>query len=586
VLRVQGLERKLFTGDEFHSLDIIHFSYSELLRTFDEGGSGVALPILQKMSEQLFGANEFNLRLPALVPGLLAIPLSYAFFRLFFESLMASFGCLLFAVSHYAIHYSRTGRIYSLSLLLAILSFVLVLRIERGSTRSWEAPCLVLIFGLMLFAHLSNALLVAACALYLLAGLVRRRAGRGEFLRWALGFGGAGALALLLYLPSYEGVAAFFEGKAPLFRAPIRPEAVLELLSGGTWNAAVFAILAPLGVAAGLVRRAPHRGFVLWTVTFSVAGLLLIRPHGSMAAYARYLVYLLPVLLVAVMDAILLLTEGTSRLIGRWQQELRVVGLAAFALFYWGIGYEGFRCDRRSNFDHMWARWTYGAEREPRLSLVPVPYEAIAADASVERLVEFPLFSRPNVLVLGTYYAVHGKDVYIGDTVDTGSMHRYVNLFDLPEEMGSETLLFFHKDVPAELRRFRQTRPRKVSPQERRAREGRLALWASAERSGSCVRTSPTPWIEFESGCYDMAAILDDLDRMYGPRWMEDESVVVYRLGAPPAGRESEGRGFIYSASAARPWGGVPARGRGLLGTLQRHSGESQRHDVREAGGT
>ena len=61
-LRLQPVGTAVVFGDEYHSLRLIGRSFTELLQTFCPGGSGVALPLLQKAGVQTFGLGSWAVR--------------------------------------------------------------------------------------------------------------------------------------------------------------------------------------------------------------------------------------------------------------------------------------------------------------------------------------------------------------------------------------------------------------------------------------------------------------------------------------------------------------------------------------------
>ena len=54
-LRLRWVASAFLFGDEMHSLRLLPLSYREIVATFDRVGSGLALPLLQKLSVDLFG---------------------------------------------------------------------------------------------------------------------------------------------------------------------------------------------------------------------------------------------------------------------------------------------------------------------------------------------------------------------------------------------------------------------------------------------------------------------------------------------------------------------------------------------------
>ena len=63
--------------DEFHSIANLDRGYGFLLSTFDARGSGIALPLLQRLATDLFGDGLYAYRLPAAIGALGATLLCY-----------------------------------------------------------------------------------------------------------------------------------------------------------------------------------------------------------------------------------------------------------------------------------------------------------------------------------------------------------------------------------------------------------------------------------------------------------------------------------------------------------------------------
>jgi hypothetical protein len=514
-LRAGGLSEMLFFGDEILSLCNTSLPWSELFRTFDEHGTGVPLLLLQKASAAIFGANELTLRLPALVPGALAVPAAFVFFRLFFGPFVSALTTLLFAVSHYAVYYSMVGRIYSLYLLLTILASILAIAMCRR-TRYWHAAGLAVLFGTMLFCHLASAAFVALLSLYVLGALVARKANRRDYLAWALALAGGGTLALALYLPTLPTVVEFLTSKARFQEGwSVDLPRIVEILAGGRLNALLFALLVPGGIIAGLRRRRPHRLLVFWLLAMSPVLLAIVRPIGGPYARARYVIYLLPFLLVALTDALLAVSEGLSKL-ARGADRTRITGalLLCFAAVYWASGFEGLWIDRGANIDRL---RTIGIS-EVDVDVPPL-YAEVASEDACEQVIEFPFYRKHKrgsaQILYMRYRQVHGGDIYIGEAVDTGDMNRYVNVYDLPNELQGNSCLIVHKDVLHEVRGWSEKWPRK--------KRGAPAPHKMASR----IR--PACWFEDSGVIYNMQGIQKRLSEFYGPPWREDDSLAIYR---------------------------------------------------------
>ena len=194
-LRLQGLADLPLYGDEHHTVflkiegryvDLAEVSYGAILKTFDEVGSHVALPLLQRLSLDVFGAGVVPFRLVAIVPGLLALLLAYPLLRRFVERDAAALATALLAVNPMVVYYSRFARGYALALLLALVLGWAVrstLDRERRGKSGWVA--LVASAALLPWVHLSTlgfVLALALATLALAAGLLifDRAAARAE----------------------------------------------------------------------------------------------------------------------------------------------------------------------------------------------------------------------------------------------------------------------------------------------------------------------------------------------------------------------------------------------------------------------
>ncbi len=518
-LRFAGVSEKLFFGDEFFSLCNYTLPWGALASTYDQHGTGVPLPLLQKAGSAIFGANELTLRLPALVPGVLAIPAFFFFFRQFFEPFVAALGTLLFAVSHYSIYYSMLGRIYSLYLLLSMLTVILLIKMTRHP-KPWLATVYALLGGLVPFCHLSGIAFLAICAAYAAGVLRSRRAPLREWLICSLAFLGSGLVALCLYLPTLATVISFLSSKAQLGTGPgLNFVRMLEIYAGGSANAILFAVLCSLGVIAGIAKRRPHRWLAPCMLVGASAFLLVVDPVGFPVAHARYAIYVFPFLLVSLVDGLLLLSGALAGVLRiRHRSLISGAAIVGFSAIYWAMGFEGSSIDRGANIDRFRAISIVEIEAP-----IPRVYREIRSEEHCDRVIEFPFFntrhSASAQLLYIRYRVVHGRDVYIGEAVDTGAMNRYVNVLDIPAEFGGSACLVFHKNIAEEVRQWSEAR--------RRHRRGEVVRMPRTN-----PQIMPACWFGDERTIYDMDGILDDLRTRLGPAWREDETVAVFRVPA------------------------------------------------------
>ena len=169
VLVVGTVARVLWIGAESLRLDeaqsIWQASHSmEFIRTYML--KNVHLPLhntLLHVWMQLFGTSEAAVRMLAVIPGVLLMPVTYALAREFVHRNWAVFCMGLVAISPFFVWYSREIRMYSLLALVATLSHLCFIRALREDKVGWylayAAVGLVGIythyfFLLVLFVHL------------------------------------------------------------------------------------------------------------------------------------------------------------------------------------------------------------------------------------------------------------------------------------------------------------------------------------------------------------------------------------------------------------------------------------------------
>ena len=109
LLRVQGLGGQALFGDEYHTLYTVEESYGTILRTFDNVGSHIVLPLLQRISLDVFGDGVLSMRLPALIPGVLTLLLLYPLARKLVGPTPACLATLALCFSPMHVYYSRFG---------------------------------------------------------------------------------------------------------------------------------------------------------------------------------------------------------------------------------------------------------------------------------------------------------------------------------------------------------------------------------------------------------------------------------------------------------------------------------------------
>lgn len=453
-LRLRGLDMLPLHGDEHHTLFAADRGYAEILTTFDLVGSHVPLPLLQRLSLDLFGPGIVPFRLVAIVPGLLLLFLAYPLLTAFVERSAAALATAFLAVHPMAVYYSRFGRGYALALWLAfVLAWALKRALDPERRGRWTWAVLMASAALLPWVHLSTLGFVLAMAL---AGVaLAARESRAAALRLAVAFAVAGLMALLLYVPVLGQVVTYFRANEPE-PPPLSWFGVATLLAGGRAAAWGAIVLVPLG--AGLIWREWRVTIVLAAAALFGPLLLLLgaQPSGMDYAWARYLASALP-FLAALCGAAL---ASLARIAPGSGEPLALLAGAGLCLAQLWSSPLDLCAPPEGSFSNTYlALHPLPAFDEP-YPATPELYRTLAADRAVTHLVEAPSIYTRSVLLYRNYALQHGKRVVIGWTGDMPrALQRgpYVRLLEIEPDDGraaapeSVVWLVFHRDLRAEV---------------------------------------------------------------------------------------------------------------------------------------
>ncbi|MFZ0926001.1 MAG: glycosyltransferase family 39 protein [Halobacteriota archaeon] len=167
-LRVYCLGASNLFVDEAVSIYIAKLSLSQLLQTqaqLDLNPPLYAFVLHYWMV--LFGDSEFSVRFLSVVFGTLAIPMTFVVGRQLFDEEVGLLGALILAVSSFNVQFSQTARMYSLMLLLALLSMYFFLSFLRRNTLSISVGY-VLATTLLLYTHVYGVFVLLAQNIYLI----------------------------------------------------------------------------------------------------------------------------------------------------------------------------------------------------------------------------------------------------------------------------------------------------------------------------------------------------------------------------------------------------------------------------------
>lgn len=200
-----------------------------MLTHFPSNNDHVLYSILSHISVAIGGETPFTVRLPAILFGIVSIPLIYAMgtrVTTRFEALAAA---ILATVAAQHIWFSQNARGYTLLLVVSLISTQLLLDgLKTRSRTPWILFAIACALGA--YTHLTMVLAVIgqaiAVASYL---LMTRRFTVAELTGPAIGFVGAAVLTVLLYLPMLGDVAAFFGDPDTTPKAATAGWAIVEL---------------------------------------------------------------------------------------------------------------------------------------------------------------------------------------------------------------------------------------------------------------------------------------------------------------------------------------------------------------------
>ncbi len=156
------------TGDEGITFNHYAFiSWKDLVFNYTDTNQHTLFSVLSNISLKLFGDNEWSFRLPSILAGILAVPLTYWVGIKFLNSRFASFiAAVLILFSSPNLIYSQAGRGYALTVILALLFIGSICKLVEFQN-NWKDGSIFFLSGLGLVVTLpSNALFLAGSAFF------------------------------------------------------------------------------------------------------------------------------------------------------------------------------------------------------------------------------------------------------------------------------------------------------------------------------------------------------------------------------------------------------------------------------------
>jgi 4-amino-4-deoxy-L-arabinose transferase-like glycosyltransferase len=291
---------------------------------------------LGSISIRLLGETTFAIRLPALLFGVLTIPVFYRFAALVTQRREAIAATLLLTFSYHHVWFSQNARGYTAMIFFTVLSSLLLFQwlTEPGRFGKSRAAGYLACGGLGMFSLLNYAFVLAGqflTAIWVLAGKQDRRR------IWHLLAGGLiilvlGLLGIAAALP--ELIEHYMTGANAMGWAEFGAflQVVIQGLTGGLHGLALPAVLAGAVIAlAGWVSYWRNQRLIalmlVLPAAFNIAALLLL----GFSWFPRFFLYVLPFGILTLVRGVFVLGEAMVRKVRL--HEKSVYALPAMLIF-------------------------------------------------------------------------------------------------------------------------------------------------------------------------------------------------------------------------------------------------------------
>lgn len=297
VVRLVGLGHGLWADEIYATIESFRTPFPQTLAIFPGDNKHPLYSLLAHGTLTAFGESAWSVRLPAVAFGVATVPMLYALGTRVTSRVEALAAAALLTFSYHHVWFSQNARGYTALAFFAVLSTVLLLQAMRSTAWRWWV-WYGIVAGLAAYTHLTFVFTAIAQAV-VMALAVLGWPGRDRQLNWrgpALGFALAAGLTILLYLPMFTQVAAFFLHKQSNLRGISSPswalgEAIrnLRLGFGGLFGMGLAILVG--GAAVGLAgavsyARQNARTFLLLTLPAVVTVMGAFAARGTM--YPRF----------------------------------------------------------------------------------------------------------------------------------------------------------------------------------------------------------------------------------------------------------------------------------------------------------
>jgi uncharacterized membrane protein len=317
--------------------------------------------------EDLFGTSDFAVRSLSVLFGVSAIPMIYVLGRRLFDEEVGIVSALILAISSFNIEYSQEARMYSLMVLLALLSmYFFVCFLERNTVSTSFGY--VLATTLLVYSHVLGLLMLVAQNVYLVTVLLLSKKRTFRLLHWVI----LEAAVIALFSP-WIGVVVSSASRAAKPLLPINTfTQTFTVYSGNVQLLWLFVVLAALSLFTFAKIRGPANWkepakalesyswevrianlrdlylLVVWLLTFNII-------PSVVSHLSRYHIYLSKYVIAASVALYIIVAKGIRNLNYNYA-KLAAVGLilvlsAANLQAYYGTPTKGQARDVMSYID-------------------------------------------------------------------------------------------------------------------------------------------------------------------------------------------------------------------------------------------
>ncbi len=337
-LRLDQFYLQVLLDDEWHAVhQLLQKTPKELFLSIGYADYSIPLALLYFVEAKYFGLSELLMRWPMMLAGIASLFVLPLYMRKRFGDRLVLVFAGLLAISPLLIIYSRTARPYSLTLLFSLLAIAAFYRFVAADKNQWQVAAVYICAGVLsVWLHLISLPLVLAPFLTLgLTALYQRDWESVSRMFW-LGMV-TGICLLVLLLPPLLAHPQALVAKLGI------DDFSIETVSGALflWFGTSSSVLVVVSlVLAGIGSRRLWRELKILPAILLGLALTLIVMFLSQPAwvrhsltFARYLLVLMPLLLLALALGLLRVSDWVNRVFGKFGKLL---------VIFFGFGYIGF----------------------------------------------------------------------------------------------------------------------------------------------------------------------------------------------------------------------------------------------------